>query len=97
MALGGFVDRARRVIVQFSSPDPKTGEQGTKCTIEVRLLPHTVRAEDVDADLYLAADKAADRLKRAVSRALAHERAWHELPQKPTLPVVKPGRRTSRR
>ena len=91
LALGGFHDRVRKVVVRFSYPVPQTGEHRTRCEIEVSLRPLTVRAEDVDADHYLAADKAANRLQRAISRALAHERAWPVSPPTPGLPTVGAG------
>ena len=68
--LARFGDRIDRVIVDISD-----GEVGgfKSCEIEVRLKAQIVKAEDTDADVFLAMDHAAKRVARSVSRAIELE------------------------
>jgi len=84
LALGALAPRVRGIVVRLTDALPGTGRPHKRCQLEVTLRPLAVRAEEVDTDLYAAVDKAADRLRRAVSRALAHEKAWSETPPPPT-------------
>jgi putative sigma-54 modulation protein len=70
LALGRFGDRIGRVTVRFSGQNGRTGEQATRCQIDVSLGPRNVRAGDTDADLFAAVDHASDRVSRSVARAL---------------------------
>lgn len=73
LALGRFADRIGRVTVRFSGANGRTGEQATRCRIDVSLRPRNVRAGDTDADLFAAVDNASDRLSRSVARILELE------------------------
>lgn len=70
LALGRFGDRIGRVTVRFSGANGRTGEQATRCQIDVSLGPRDVRAGDTDADLFAAVDHATDRVSRSVARVL---------------------------
>jgi len=74
LALGRFGERIDRVSVRFTGTDADRGPSQTQCRIEVELHPRSVSVEDVDADLFAAADGATDRLSRSVARALERER-----------------------
>ena len=74
-ALGRFGDRVGRVVVRFSDINGHRGGVDKRCQINVDLLPaRTVRAEDTDADLFAAVDRAADRAARSIARAIELER-----------------------
>ena len=73
LALGRFGDRIGRVMVRLSGANDRTGEQATRCQIDVRLRPQSVRAGDTDADLFAAVDNASDRVSRSVARILELE------------------------
>jgi putative sigma-54 modulation protein len=73
LALGRFGDRIGRVTVRFSGANGRTGEQATRCQIDVSLRPQSVRAGDTDADLFAAVDHASDRVSRSVARLLELE------------------------
>jgi putative sigma-54 modulation protein len=74
-ALGRFGDRIGRVIVRFCDINGRRGGADKRCQIEVELLPvRAVRAEDVDADLFAAVDRAADQAARSIARAIERER-----------------------
>jgi ribosomal subunit interface protein len=92
MALDGLGQRVSRIVVRLSRAVPERGGSATRCDIEVALRPRNVRAEETDVDLFLAVDKAARHLQRAVGRALAYERAWKDDQPRP----VAPGRRARR-
>jgi ribosome-associated translation inhibitor RaiA len=70
LVLARFGERIDRVIVELSD-----GAGGTlkRCEIEVRLKPHIVTVEDSDTDVFLAAEHAAKRVARSVSRAIETE------------------------
>ena len=71
--LGRFAERIGRVTVRFSTAHGPLNGDRKRCEIAVGLRPHTVRAEDVDADLFAAVDNASDRLSRSVARAVERE------------------------
>lgn len=69
LLLARFGERIDDVIVRISNRDP-----GFKlCEIEVRLKPQILRVEDSDPDVALAAEHAAQRIARSVSRAIETE------------------------
>jgi ribosome hibernation promoting factor len=74
-ALGGFGERVGRVLVRLSRREPAQG-QGQQCEIEVSLSPRILTVMDGGADSFVAVENAADRLGRAIGRALERERAW---------------------
>lgn len=68
-----------RVIVRLSDINGPRGGEDKRCHLELRLkgLPEVV-IEDIQADLYLAIDRAADRAGRTLARQL--ERSRREVP-----------------
>ena len=74
LSLGRFGEKIDKVSVRFTGVDAGRGPSQTQCRIEVDLHPRSVSVEDVDADLFAAADGATDRLSRSVARALEWER-----------------------
>ena len=73
LALGRFGDRIGRVMVRLSGANGRSGERATRCQIDVSLRPRSVRAGDIDADLFAAVDNASDRVSRSVARILELE------------------------
>ena len=73
LALGRFGERIDKVSVRFMGIDAGQAPPQTRCRIAVALHPRCVSVEDVDADLFAAADGATDRLSRSVARALERE------------------------
>jgi ribosome-associated translation inhibitor RaiA len=74
LALARFGDLVDTVAVRFTRTDT-----GSRCEIEVRLRPRSLRAEDTDADLIAALDRAGGRIARSVSRAVEREHAWADI------------------
>jgi ribosomal subunit interface protein len=70
LALGRFAQRIERVVVHFSNEDGARAARETRCQLGVSLRPRVVKAEDRDPDLFVAVDRATDRLARSVARAL---------------------------
>lgn len=70
-ALGSLGGRVRHVIVRLADENGPRGGVDKRCTIRAN-LPGTppVVIEHQEADLYVAIDRAADRVGRAVSRRL---------------------------
>jgi putative sigma-54 modulation protein len=77
-ALARFGQRIARVIVRFSDGDAGDGETGhnLRCQIHVGLRSRSARVEDTDNDLFVAVDRAAERVSRSVARVLERERDW---------------------
>jgi len=74
-ALARFGVRIGRVLVRFSDTNGDRGGVDQRCQIDVGLRPSgSVQSEDTDADLFVAVNRAADRVARAVARVLARER-----------------------
>lgn len=73
LVLGRFGDRIGQVTVRFSGANGRSGDQATRCQIDVSLRPRSVRAGDTDADLFVAVDHATDRVSRSVARVLELE------------------------
>jgi ribosomal subunit interface protein len=73
LALGRFGERIDKVSVRFTDTDAGRGPSQKHCRIEVGLHPRPVTVEDGDADPFVAADGATDRLSRSVARALERE------------------------
>jgi putative sigma-54 modulation protein len=74
-ALARFGQRIARVIVRFSDGDGEDG-QNLRCQIHVGLRSRSARVEDTDTDLFVAVDRAAERMSRSVARVLEREREW---------------------
>ena len=75
-------DHIRRVEMRLSDINGPRGGADKRCSIVVTLesLPEVV-IEDIESDLYVAIDRAADRSSRAVARCLERRRAHLDLPQ----------------
>lgn len=73
-----------RVIVRLSDVNGPRGGDDKRCLVEVRLrAASSVVIEDIEADLYLAIDRAAERAGRTLSRRLARQREFA-----PGIPVT---------
>ena len=74
-ATGRFDDRMEDLSVRFVDVNGPRGGADKVCQLEVHLRwGERLRIEDADGDLYLAIDRAAHRLGRAVARAVARHR-----------------------
>ncbi len=72
-ALSRFADRISRVTVRLVDLNGPKGGRDKKCLVTATLIPPTsVFVEDTDMDLYVAIDRAMDRLGRTVGRRLRH-------------------------
>ncbi len=80
LLLGRFDARIARVFVHFSDTEVGLAGQHKQCAIEVLVKPsRSVRAEDSNADPFVAADRASAQLGRLLARSLERERqfeAW---------------------
>jgi len=66
-----------RVVVRLSDINGPRGGADKRCFIEIRLKgAPTVVIEDLEADLYLAIDRAAERAGRTLARRLARQREF---------------------
>ena len=66
-----------RVVVRLSDINGPRGGADKRCFIEVRLKgAPTVVIEDLEGDLYLAIDRAAERAGRTLARRLARQREF---------------------
>jgi len=72
-------DVVTRIVVRLSDVNGPRGGQDKCCGIEVRLKGSpALFVEDTQTDLYVAIDRAADRMGRALDRHLARR---HEFPE----------------
>ena len=78
-------DHIRRVEMRLSDINGPRGGADKRCSIVVALesLPEVV-FEDIENDLYIAIDRAADRASRSVARCLERKRE-HAAGQRPDL------------
>lgn len=74
-ALARFGQRIARVIVRFSDAEGEGGAD-KRCQIHVGLKSRSARVEDADADLFIAVDRASERISRSVAHVLEREREW---------------------
>lgn len=66
-----------RIIVRLSDINGPRGGEDKRCLIEVRLKAATsVVIEDIEADLYVAIDRATERAGRTLARRLARQREF---------------------
>lgn len=74
-ALGWAHHRLGRISVRLSDENGPRGGEDKRCSIRVGLdgAPDVV-IEDIEADLYVAIDRAADRASRALARQLERKR-----------------------
>jgi ribosome-associated translation inhibitor RaiA len=75
-ALSGFGNRVGRILVRLSHGALASANPSKRCEIEVVMLPRSVSAADTGADMFIAVQNAAHRLRRSVTRALEREQAW---------------------
>ena len=76
-ALVRFGRRIARVAVRLLDVNGPRGGVDKRCCVDVSLIPvGKVYMEDADADLYVAVDRAADRVGRAVGRRFEREREF---------------------
>ena len=74
-ALGRFDGRVRRVTVRVGDVDGPRSGVDKRCQLRVDVAGRPVTIEELDADLYAAIDRAAERAGRAAQRTLARVRA----------------------
>ena len=91
LALGGFSDHVGHIVVRLSQAQPARSKPFKHCEIEVVMRPRCVSVADTGADIFVAVENAAHRLKRAFVRALEREHAWTE--GHPALPAQAASRR----
>jgi len=83
-ALSHGDDSITRLAVRLSDINGPRGGDDKRCLIEARLKnAPAVVIEDVEADLYVAIDRAAERAGRTLARRLARQRAFA-----PAMPAV---------
>ncbi len=74
-ALGWARHHLRKVTVQLSDENGPRGGEDKRCRIRVGVDgPQDVLVEDIESDLYVAIDRAADRAGRVVARRLERQR-----------------------
>jgi ribosome-associated translation inhibitor RaiA len=80
-ALGSTSGRVRSVVMRLADENGPRGGLDKRCTIRANLpgAPPVIIAQQ-EADLYVAIDRAADRVGRAVSRRLEKTYAWRRDP-----------------
>lgn len=74
-ALGRVVTRIARVAVRVSDVNGPRGGADKRCHVHVVMPGRSVTIDEVDRDLYVAIDRAAERAGRAAERTLARWRA----------------------
>ncbi|MGX4640505.1 HPF/RaiA family ribosome-associated protein [Massilia sp. SYSU DXS3249] len=88
-ALGWAREHMRKLVVWLSDINGPRGGVDKRCKIQVQLAGgREIIIDDVEADLYAAIDRAADRADRAVVRQVERTRhfAHTRLPAKGTAP-----------
>jgi ribosome-associated translation inhibitor RaiA len=81
-ALSRFGGEIGEVVVRFSERNEPRRRADKRCSLEVSLA-RAVKVEEVDADLFVAINRVADRASRAVGRVLALEREGVQVPLGP--------------
>ena len=76
LTLTRFGEHVQRIVVRLSDINGPRGGEDKRCHVQIILkqLPDVV-VEDVEADLYVAIDRASDRASRTVERRLSRSRA----------------------
>ncbi|WP_295757186.1 HPF/RaiA family ribosome-associated protein [Undibacterium sp.] len=70
-------DEVRTVKVRFSDINGPRGGNDKCCTIQIPIVGHAdLIIKDIEADLYVAIDKAADRIEHTLSRKLERVREF---------------------
>lgn len=74
-AVGRFASRIERLTVRVDDVNGPKGGVDKECEIVVKLVPWGgLKVEERDVDLYLAVDRATDRLRRSVAREVRRRR-----------------------
>jgi ribosome-associated translation inhibitor RaiA len=77
-ALGARNDQIQRVVVRLTDINGPRGGKDICCHLQVSLAKQAdVVIKDVEEDLYMAVDRAAGRVSRAVARQLARRSRRH--------------------
>lgn len=85
-ALNHGRDSVSRIVVRLCDVNGPRGGVDKRCGIEVRLKgAPAVAIEDTEADLYVAIDRAAERVGRTLDRRLARRRDHPVPPQDPSF------------
>ncbi|NOT43349.1 MAG: HPF/RaiA family ribosome-associated protein [Acidobacteria bacterium] len=81
-ALGRFGGRIQSLTISLADLNGPRGGVDKRCLAIVRLVARgrTVVVEDTDASLAVAVDRAADRMGRAVARAVRPGLTWSPAP-----------------
>ena len=74
-ALGRFHRRVGRVTVRLGDVNGPGGGVDKFCRVELHAAGRRITIEELDADIYAAIDRAAERVGRAVERAVARRAA----------------------
>lgn len=73
--LGRFESRVRRVTVRISDINGPRGGTDKRCRLTIGLIPSdTIDVQEVNADLFAAIDRAAERAGQALARKLHRAR-----------------------
>ena len=82
LALGRFGPRLGRIMVRVGDENGPRGGVDKCCRVVAQTSTGTVVVEELDRDLYVAIDRASERVARAVGRAVLRSRemsaAWKE-------------------
>ncbi|WP_221074670.1 HPF/RaiA family ribosome-associated protein [Agarivorans aestuarii] len=74
-ALGSQFDNIMRIAVKLSDSKEASGASGKRCQILIKLAGQAdVVIEDIQAQIYVAIDRAASRASRSVTRRIARVR-----------------------
>lgn len=78
-ALGWADDRLRQISVRLWDENGPRGGEDKRCRIQITFhgVPSIV-IDDTEADLYVAIDRAADRVGRSVARRLERQRDYRQ-------------------
>jgi ribosome-associated translation inhibitor RaiA len=75
LVLGASAACVRRATVDLHDVDGPHGGAGQRCSVRVALSPSgSVRTEATDPDLLIALERAADRARRSIRRAVERRR-----------------------
>ena len=87
-ALGRFGSRVGRIVIRISDVNGTRGGVDQCCHISAELLPSgKVVLEQVDADLFAAIDRAAERVGQAVRREIQRKREMQTRRESVRAPV----------
>ncbi len=82
-AVGRFAGRVRSVTVRLADINGPRGGADKQCQVSVRLTHprRLIVVEDVDVNEVTVISRAAERLSRAVARAVREASRWREIPR----------------